>query len=72
MTTTAFDTTEGTAVAATATTGGAAVAVNTDVSGDVIAIGTNTPGSGYSVGDTVTFTEDGGAGVFTARVASIS
>lgn len=72
MTTTAFDTTEGTAVPASATTGGAEVAVNTDVSGDVIAIGTNTPGSGYQVGDTVTFNEDSGAGVFTARVASIS
>ena len=72
MTTTAFDAVSGTAVAATATTGGAGVVVNTDVSGDVTAIGTNTPGSGYSVGDTVTFNEDGGAGVFTARVASIS
>ena len=72
MTTTAFDTVSGTAVAATATTGGAAVAVNTDISGEVTAVGTNTPGSGYSVGDTVTFNEDGGAGVFTARVASIS
>ena len=72
MTTTAFDATDSTAVPASASTGGAAVVVNTDVSGDVIAIGTNTPGSGYSVGDVITFTEDGGAGVFTARVASIS
>ena len=72
MTTTPFDTTEGTAVAASATTGGAVVAVNTDVNGDVIAVGTNTPGSGYQVGDTITFNEDGGAGVFTARVAGIA
>ena len=48
------------------------VAVNTDGSGDVTAVGTNTPGSGYSVGDIVTFNEDAGSGVFTARVASIS
>ena len=61
-----------TAVAASATTGGAVVAVNTDGSGDVIAVGTNAPGSGYSVGDIVTFNEDAGSGVFTARVASIS
>lgn len=72
MTTTPFDAADSTAVAASATTGGAVVAVNTDVSGNVTAVGTNTPGSGYSVGDTVTFNEDGGAGVFTARVASIS
>ena len=72
MTTTPFDATDATAVAASATSGGAAVVVNTDVTGDVTAVGTNTPGSGYSVGDTVTFNEDSGAGVFTARVASIS
>ena len=72
MTTTPFDAADSTAVAASATTGGAVVAVNTDVNGDVTAVGTNTPGSGYSVGDTVTFDEDSGAGVFTARVASIS
>ena len=39
----------------------AVVAVNTDVSGDVVAVGTNTPGTGYSVGDVITFEEDGGA-----------
>jgi len=72
VTTTAFDATDATAVAASATSGGAVVAVNTDVSGDVIAVGTNTPGTGYSVGDVITFQEDGGAGVFTARVASIN
>lgn len=72
MTTTAFDTTEGVAVAASAATGGAAVAVSTDIDGNVTAIGTNSPGSGYRVGDTVTFNEDGGAGVFTAVVAAIS
>ena len=72
MTTTAFDATDAIAVAASATSGGAAVVVNTDVSGDVTAVGTNTPGSGYTVGDIITFEEDGGAGVFTARVASVS
>jgi len=72
VTTTPFDATDSTAVPASASAGGAAVVVNTDIDGNVTAIGTNTPGSGYSVGDTVTFTEDGGAGVFTARVASIS
>ena len=72
VTTTLFTATIGTAVAASATTGGAVVAVNTDGSGDVISVGTNTPGSGYSVGDIVTFNEDAGSGVFTARVASIS
>ena len=71
-TTTPFDATDSVAVAASAATGGAVVVVNTDVSGDVTAVGTNAPGSGYEVGDTITFNEDGGAGVFTARVASIS
>lgn len=70
-TTTPFDTVSGTALAASATTGGAVVAVNTDGSGNVTTVGTNTPGSGYTVGQVVTFTEDGGAGVFTAEVASI-
>jgi hypothetical protein len=72
VTATPFDATDDTAVAASATSGGATVVVSTDVAGDVTAVGTNTPGSGYSVGDTVTFSEDGGAGVLTARVASIS
>lgn len=71
-TTTPFDATDSTAVAATATTGGATVAVNTDVSGNVTAVGTNNAGSGYKIGDTVTFNEDGGAGVFTAEVTAIS
>ena len=72
MTTNPFDAADSTAVPASATTGGAAVVVNTDVTGDVTGVGTNTPGSGYTVGDIITFNEDGGAGVFTARVASIS
>ena len=72
MTTTPFDATDSTAVATSATAGGAAATVETDVTGDVTSVGISTPGSGYSVGDTVTFEEDGGAGVFTARVASIS
>ena len=72
MTTTSFDTVGGVAVAATATTGGAVVVVNTDANGDVTAVGTSTPGSGYSVGDTVTVNEDGGAGVFTASVTGIN
>lgn len=72
MTTTPFDVTDGTALPATATTGGCVVAVNTDVTGDVTGVGTNSPGTGYAVGDTVTFTEDGGSGVFTARVSTIS
>ena len=59
------------AIAASAATGGAVLAVATDVDGNVTAVGTNTPGSGYRVGDTVTFTEDGGAGVFTAEVTQI-
>ena len=59
------------AIAASATTGGAVLAVATDIDGNVTTIGTNTPGSGYQVGDTVTFTEDGGAGVFTAEVTEI-
>ena len=71
VTTVPFDATDATAVPATVS-GGATVAVNTDVNGDVIAIGTNSPGSGYSVGDSVTITEDGGSGVATARVAAIS
>lgn len=71
-TTTPFDVVSGTALAASATTGGATLAVNTDGSGNVIAAGTNTPGSGYKVGDIVTFTENGGAGVFTAEVTNIA
>ena len=70
--TTQFDAVSSTAVAASATTGGATVAVNTDGSGTVTAVGTNNPGSGYTVGQIVTFTEDGGAGEFTAEVTSIS
>ena len=71
VTTVPFDATDATAVPATVS-GGATVALNTDIDGEVIAIGTNDPGSGYSVGDSVTITEDGGSGVATARVASIS
>ena len=72
VTTTPFDATSSTAVAVTTTPGDAVLVVNTDGSGDVIAVGTNTPGTTYSVGDTITLTEDGGAGVATARVAAIS
>jgi len=71
-TTTPFDAVSSTAVAASATTGGAVLAVNTDGSGNVTAVGTNTPGSGYLVGETVTFTEDSGNGVFTAEVTTLS
>ena len=71
-TTTPFDVVSGTALAASAVTGGAVLAVNTDENGNVIAAGTNTPGSGYTVGDIVTFNEDGGAGVLTAEVTAIA
>jgi len=70
--TTQFDAVSSTAVPASATTGGATVAVNTDGTGTVTAVGTNSPGSGYTVGQVVTFTEDGGAGVFTAEVTAIA
>ena len=62
--------------AATAVTGGngsnAEVTVDTDGSGDVTAATVTVAGTGYQVGDTLTISEDGGTGVATAEVLSIS
>ena len=51
--------------------GDATATVDTDSSGDITAVTILTAGSGYSAGDVVTITEDGGDGEATAKVATI-
>ena len=73
-TTTPFDATDSTGIP-TVLSGGngsnAAGAGTTDVSGNLTAFNITIEGTGYQVGDTVTISEDGGAGVATATVATL-
>ncbi len=70
-TTTSFDqaTTSGIAVTLS---GNATGTATTFANGELAAIEITDGGSGYEVGDTVTITEDGGAGEATGVVESIS
>lgn len=75
-TTTPFTETDGSTVAVTfsAPTGGGVTAVGTAVTsgGNMIGYGLSDIGDGYEVGETVTVTEDGGAGVATFEVTSVA
>lgn len=52
--------------------GNATGTATTFANGDILGIAITDGGSGYKVGDTVTITEDGGAGEVTGVVESIS
>lgn len=75
-TTTTFTETDGATVAATfsAPAGGGTTAVGTVVtsSGDMVGYSLSNAGDGYAVGETVTVTEDGGAGVATFEVTAVA
>ena len=70
-TTTPFDETSTSGIAVTLS-GNATGTATTFANGDLAAINIIDGGSGYEVGDTVTITEDGGAGEATGKVQSIS
>lgn len=70
-TTTPFDQTTTSGVAVTLS-GNAAGTATTFANGDLAAINITDSGSGYEVGDTVTITEDGGAGEATGEVQSLT
>lgn len=52
--------------------GNATGTATTFANGDIFGVSITDGGSGYEVGDTVTITEDGGAGEATGKVESIS
>ena len=70
-TTTAFDETSTSDIPVTLS-GNATGTATTFANGDIFGITIIDGGSGYEVGDTVTVTEDGGAGEATGVVESIS
>lgn len=70
-TTTPFDETSTSGIAVTLS-GDATGTATTFANGDLAAISITDGGSGYEVGDSVTITEDGGAGEATGEVQSIS
>ena len=52
--------------------GSSATATATTVGGSLTAVAITAPGTNYQVGDIINVTEDGGAGVATFRVATVS
>ena len=70
-TTTAFDETSASDIAVTLS-GNATGTATTFANGDIFGIAITDGGSDYEVGETVTITEDGGAGEATGVVESIS
>ena len=72
VTTTAFDAAALSTNVAVTLSGDATATVDLDGAQEISAVNITSAGSGYSVGDIVTVTEDGGAGAGSFRVASIS
>ena len=70
-TTTPFDATTSSGIPVTLS-GNATGTATTFANGDLAAINITDGGSGYEVGDSVTITEDGGAGEATGEVQSVS